>query len=175
MPTAESDITTIEADISEIEADITELSDAIAGLGGAPVAPACFSVHKGGTNQTGIADSTLTQVTFSTEVYDVGSHFASSAWTPPAGKVALAAASFTFGTVSIGNVQLCSIYKNGSEFKSISGPTSSAGAGPAVVIEDIANGTDVYTVYTFLDVDSGTATTTGSPAYCYFMGHWISA
>src|SRR5690349_11333645 len=50
-----------------------------------------FSVHKNGTNQSGVSSGGYTQVTWSTEIYDIGSYFTSSTWTPPAGKVAMTA------------------------------------------------------------------------------------
>src|SRR5579864_6889810 len=41
-----------------------------------PPAAVAFNVNKNGTNQTGIADSTPTVITWPTKQYDVGSHFA---------------------------------------------------------------------------------------------------
>ncbi len=165
----------LQDDVAEIETDITELSDAIAAIGGPPVAPAAFSAHKNGTAQSGIADNTLTQITFGTEVYDVGNHFASHAWTPPSGKVCMSAATILDGN-TIAAASAVAIYKNGSLFK--------LGFNPAVVglyglgqitIDDIANGSDVYTVYAAVQLASGTATARGTSPETYFMGHWISA
>lgn len=49
-----------------------------------------FSVHKNGTNQTGIANNTATDLTWSTESYDSDSDFASNLFTPQvAGKYLL--------------------------------------------------------------------------------------
>ncbi len=85
------------------------------------------------------------------------------------------AACYTGGTTTIGNAQICGIYKNGVELKYTIAPTSANGASTEVVIEDIANGSDAYTVSIYLDVNSGTATVDGRAIVTYFMGHWISA
>ena len=132
---------------------------------------ACFSANKGGTNQTGVADVTFTKVTFGTESYDVGSHFSSSAWTPPAKKVSMVAACYCTGTMASGSqITLC-LYKNGSVF-AVGTWFSGANQGSGLVAaEDNANGTDYYEVYVYVDVTSGTATVDGNSANTYFMGH----
>lgn len=135
----------------------------------------CFSVHKNGTDQTGIADVTFTQVTFGTEIYDVGSYFASNAWTPPAGKVTLNAALLASGTWSAGAQIAIAIYKNGANLKQANWYSAAANAGAAFIgCDDIANGTDAYTVQVYVDVSSGTATISGTSNNTYFCGHWIS-
>jgi hypothetical protein len=159
-------LTTVSTDLTALDGRV----DALEAL------PACFSVHKDGTDQTGVADSTFTLVTWPAEVYDVGGHFASNAWTPPAGKVSLKAACYTYGTTTVGNSLAVSIYKNGSSFKeAVGGANALGGAAPAIACEDIANGTDSYSVYTFIDLDSGTGTVHGAAPNTFFMGHWISA
>ena len=47
-----------------------------------PLQPA-FRVHKNGTKQTNIALNSHVDITFSTEVFDVGSNFASNTFTAP--------------------------------------------------------------------------------------------
>ncbi|WP_315759294.1 MULTISPECIES: hypothetical protein [unclassified Bradyrhizobium] len=135
----------------------------------------CFSAHKNGTDQTGIADSTFTQVTFPTEVYDVGNYFAANAWTPPAGKVHLDAAVFISATVTTGAQIAITLYKNGAGFKQGNWPLSSLLGGGAGFIgcDDIANGADVYTVQVYVDTSSGTATISGNSVLTFFSGHWI--
>ncbi len=164
----------VDSSITTIETDITELSDAISAIGGPPVAPASFSASKSG-DQTGIADATFTQLTFPTEVYDVGSHFASSAWTPPAGKVLLIANCYIYpvgGTAAISSV---SIWKNGNAFKlSLTKGGGDGGTGTSIIAIDVANGSDVYTAYGYQDVSGGSVTVDGT-GYSYFMGHWLSA
>ncbi len=48
-------------------------------------ARACFSAHKTGADQTGIARLTPTKVTFGSEALDVGGHFdtTNARWMPP--------------------------------------------------------------------------------------------
>ncbi len=132
-----------------------------------------FLVNKGGTDQTGVADSTYTQVTFNTEVFDTGSNFASNAWTPPAGKVLIGAAYFAQGSISVGSFTALSIYKNGvnlAQFNNSSGFNIMFGQ---ALLVDTANGTDAYTLYVYLDVASGTATISGISVNTYFYGSWL--
>lgn len=133
-----------------------------------------FSAHKNGTDQTGIADSTFTLVTFGTEVYDVGGHFASNGWTPPAGIVNLTASIRLTGTFVAGATTAVAIYKNG---VALSQHNHHSGVANAAIINitvmDLADGDDVYTVMTFCDVTSGTATLDGSAVHTRFSGTWL--
>lgn len=132
---------------------------------------ASFSAHKNGTDQTGIASATPTQVTFGTEVFDVGGFFASNAWTPPAGKVMITATAVcTTGLTASTNATL-DIYKNGSLFKrfgKLAGATNEVLYMSASIIDD-ANGTDAYTVV-FTGTSAGTLTIAGGASVTYFMG-----
>lgn len=133
-----------------------------------------FSVHKNSVDQTGIATSTWTQITFSTEVYDVGNNFASSAWTPPAGKIHLDAAFGASGTLAAGTTVYFAIYKNGVSFKQSTGAANTVNqCGAVISVDDVANGTDVYTVWCYVTTTSGTVTIFGAPVSTYFMGHMI--
>ncbi|MBR0855674.1 hypothetical protein [Bradyrhizobium liaoningense] len=133
-----------------------------------------FSVHKNGTDQTGIAASTFTGLTFGTEVYDVGNCFASNAWTPTAGKVSMLAALLASGTWSAGALIAVAIYKNGSPLKQANWYAAAANVGAAfIAVEDIANGTDVYDVRVYVVTSSGTASVSGTASNTYFQGHWI--
>lgn len=133
-----------------------------------------FSVTKGGTDQTGIADNTLTDVTWSTEVYDVGSNFTSNAWTPPAGKVTMSCGFYiSSATVPAGNIILVSINKNGSNYRQGTWQTALNSGSALITIDDIANGSDVYKIQVLIDVTSGTATMSGNTALTFWTGHWI--
>jgi hypothetical protein len=135
-----------------------------------------FSVNKNGTDQTGIASATFTQVTFGTELYDVGNFFASNAWTPPAGKVHMSAdISFSGSNIPAASNCAVAIFKNAASFMQVSAnPFTNAGAG-VVSIDDIANGSDAYTVSVFITTGGGTtATVTGNAVQTRFTGHWIS-
>jgi hypothetical protein len=133
-----------------------------------------FSVHKNGTDQTGVGSAAFTQVTFGTELYDIGSYFASNAWAPPAGKVHLCAGVAFSGTISAGANCQIAIFKNGAAHLQIPcNPFTNAG-GASVGIDDVANGSDVYTVFAYVTTSSGTATILGNTAQTRFSGHWIS-
>ena len=134
-----------------------------------------FSAHKAASDQTGVVSGTNTQVTFGTELYDVGSNFASSVWTPPAGKVAMVANLIMDGTIASGNACVIAITKNSTTgiFRRSVGTTITNAAWASIAIEDVANGTDAYGV--LVNVPStGTSTVRGAVSYTYFMGHWIS-
>jgi hypothetical protein len=137
--------------------------------------PPCFSVNKNGSDQTGIADVTPTLVTWSTEVYDIGGFFSSNTWTPPAGKIFLHAALYITGTITAGALGVCYIYKNGSPFKQGPAVAGTNFAPTSVSIEDVAGGSDAYTVFAYIDVSASTGTVNGGTDLSYFMGHWISA
>ena len=135
-----------------------------------------FSVTKGGTDQTGIADATWTEVTWSTEVYDVGNHFASNGWTPSAGKVQLIFSAVLSGTyIGLSSVGAVAFYKNGAILaaKAATAIITSEIILPLLVIDDIANGTDVYKAYVYGDTSVGTNTLVGNNT-AFFMGHQLS-
>lgn len=73
-----------------------------------------FSVTKGGTNQTGIADQTLTLLTWSTERWDVGGYFASNKFTPlVAGKYRAMCQVYINSGVTIGSNVILRFRMNG--------------------------------------------------------------
>lgn len=130
-----------------------------------------FSAHKNGTDQT-VSTTNPTKVTFGTEIYDVGSDFASSRWTPPAGTVLMSAAVALEDNAD--NTKKIIIYKNGSEFKRTL-LREDAGAGTLstfITIMDQANGTDYYEVYCELASDSS-YTISGLATNTFFMGTMI--
>lgn len=134
-----------------------------------------FSAHKNNVDQT-FAAGTTTQVTFGTELYDIGSLYASNAWTPPAGLVSLQAMAYCLGTNAAVNDQIfVGIFKNGTAFRwGNAAVLSHTGSLPSshVSITDNANGTDVYTVWIQYTPASGTPTITiyGAATVTYFMG-----
>ena len=135
-----------------------------------------FHAHKNGTNQTGIVTNTETKVTWSTELFDVGSYFASSKWTPPAGKVFVSATVwFSNSNLVDGSKIYCVLYKNGSAYKygtqDIVG-YGNTGTSSAVTVVDTANGTDYYEVYALAD-GSGNKTVNGATTVTYFQGFLI--
>lgn len=140
------------------------------------VASGAFSVHKNGTDQTGITDAAYNLVTWSTEIYDTANEFASNTWTPAAGRVHMSAQLAVSGTIAAGNTIAVDIFKNGVSFKQglTSVPVANTGF-CAVSCDDDANGTDTYDVRAFIDVTSGTGTVSGTATNTFFMGHHVTA
>lgn len=134
---------------------------------------ASFSVHNNGVAQN-VPNNALTKLTFSTEVYDVGSRFASSAWTPPAGKLITMVGGVAFATVA-NTLTTIAIYKNGAEYKrgaQIAAPNVTTHA-VQVTCQDIPNGTDVYELYAFQN--TGVAqNTNGASNFTFFQGTTVT-
>lgn len=142
---------------------------------GGTLGMASFSAVKAG-NQGGILSATETLITFPTEEWDDGAFFASNAWTPPAGKVALdAGVHFDAANMVDGASVYLTFYKNGAELKR--GTTYRIGAANAVVvigsIIDEADGDDFYEVYAFAS-GAGNKTVLASVG-TFFQGHMLGA
>ncbi len=95
--------------------------------------------------------STLATVVFGTKAFDVGTHFASNAWVPPAGTVLLSASvAATIATGATSASVSMQIVKNAAT--TIAAVTSPDGAGTsfstgaALSAVDQCNGTDSYTI-----------------------------
>lgn len=135
---------------------------------------AYFSAHNNGTAQS-IPNATLTKLTLGTEVYDVGSKFATSTWTPPARLVTMVGA-VSFAGVAGTRIGV-SIFKNGAEFKRgtffIAGVATTT-ISAVVSCQDVANGTDTYELYAFQD-SGAAANTNGAATLTYFQGTTIQA
>lgn len=133
-----------------------------------------FAVNKAASNQTGVADVTYTQVTFGTEAYDIGGFFASHLWTPPAGKIHLNGAAYITGTIAAGNEGRLAIYKNGVILQQTIMFTGVANKMPLFIsLDTVANGTDTFGLYAYVDVTSSTGTVDGTATNTWFNGHWI--
>lgn len=134
----------------------------------------CFFAHKNGTDQTGIVSVTTTQVTFGTELYDVGNYFASNSWTPPAGKINIGAQFQVTGTFGTGAGSQLVLFKNGTTFRYKDTYSSTANVNTLnFITDDICTGSDVYAIYVYQPTSSGTATITGATLLTWFYGHWI--
>lgn len=84
-------------------------------------------------------------------------------------------AGLTFsGTIAAGAVAIVFIYKNGAAYKYNFANSVTGFGGPFVAVGDIANGADVYTVYGYIDVTSGTGTVLGAVETTFFQGSWLS-
>lgn len=137
-------------------------------------AKAAFRATKGGTDQTGVLSATNTLVTFGTEEFDTGTHFASNRWTPPSGLVTLSAGIQASGTISSGARISATIFKNGAAFAQSNSACQANLGATFIGAEDRANGTDFYELYIFIVTSSGNATVLGSAFATYFSGAWLS-
>jgi hypothetical protein len=140
--------------------------------GGTPAAStaATFSAHNNSVAQS-IPDAAFTKLTFSTEDFDTGAHFAADAWTPPAGKPVMLTGVYT-SAVSVAAAQMTvAVYKNGAEFKrGTEIAAQGAGAtGSSVTCIDIPNGTDSYELWAF-QATGAAQNTNGAPSRTYFQG-----
>ena len=131
---------------------------------------------KKSADQTSIADATVTKCTFTTEVVDNGSYYdaANSKWTPPSGPVVIMLGIYQLGTMLAGATVYASIYKNGAQYR-LSAPARAASTSAAVniaVLFDVANGTDYYEAYGYIDTSAGTGTFSNNEA-TYFEGIWL--
>ena len=95
-----------------------------------------FSVHKNGTNQTGVVTATWTKVTWETELFDENNDFdiaTNERFTPTiAGKYVLIGVAGVIAHADQGLLTL-SIYKNGTLLKQSGGRTSGTGSQRASV------------------------------------------
>jgi hypothetical protein len=142
---------------------------------GLPTSVPAFSVHKGFTNQGGQIYAQYNPVTWPTTIYDIGSHFASDAWTPPAGRVSLNATLFMLpeaGTFTTSEA-VAAIFKNGVLFKACVAFGNTAYAGACVAVDDYANGTDAYSIQAYVGAGTSTYYIHGNTALSFFSGHWI--
>lgn len=131
----------------------------------------CFRADKNGVDQTAIGNGA---VTFTHEVFDVGSHYdaTNSRWTPPAGKVRLHARVLLAGPVTDQIPYVLSFTKNGTvAFSSVI--RASGTASQSMDISEIVetNGTDYWGV----NLNSGGAsiTASGPIEYTTFSGEML--
>lgn len=129
-----------------------------------------FSAHNNSVAQS-INPGGFVQKTYNTEVFDIGSYFASSAWTPPAGRTIQINGCVNMAMEADKRLSV-SIYKNGSPYKRGTTTTSTV-AGQFLSADvsciDIPNGTDVYTLWVFHD-NSVATNEPGPPENSYFQG-----
>ncbi|TPN43200.1 hypothetical protein [Mesorhizobium sp. B1-1-7] len=139
-------------------------------------APPRCSVTKS-ADQTGIATATWTKIALNSEAQDIGAYFdavTNNRWTPPKGRIAIAAsARFSAGIGDQGTFA-CAIYKNGAILQ-CGAFLHSSGTGvldPTVTCYDDASGTDYYELFAF-GTTATTLTVQGSAAFTYFKGQWL--
>lgn len=131
-----------------------------------------FRANKNATNQTGIAASTATKITFTTEVFDVGGYYdaANSKWTPPAGKYLLGATVKSDANIVDGTRAFIYIYKNGARVAATNIHISNTGTvGAVVVCLTDADGDDYFEVYWYQE-GTGDKTINGDENFSFFWG-----
>lgn len=132
---------------------------------------ASFSAHKNGSSQV-VGSTSATKITFGTEIYDVGSKFASSTWTPVAGTISIEARVGVSSGLTTGVGMGIFVYKNGAAFKNGTAVYDGlVGGSGNIIVQDQSNGTDTYEVY-FQTGDSG-YTVSGAATSTYFMGTMV--
>ena len=130
-----------------------------------------ISVHKDGTDQTGVVTVTFTKVTWPVESYDTNSDFASDRFTPQvAGKYAVVA---TVRMNAIGDAKSCivAVYKNGVEAHRKEDVMATAGQLPAVPISvhiEMNGSTDYLEIFVRHNQGSD-GTIVGSEISTYWM------
>jgi len=131
-----------------------------------------FNVHKNGTNQTTIADSTWTKVTWSTERFDTAGNFASDKFTPQVpGQYSLSSSvQYTAGVDN--TALLLGLYQNGSLLGYLAltraAGTGSQGHQGSMVVQ--ANGsTDYFEIYVY-QASGGNLDISGAVVSTWFCG-----
>lgn len=134
-----------------------------------------FSVHKGGTAQTGLVSATYTLITFGTKEFDEGNRFASDAWVPPAGLIRLEGRVHFTGTTTAGTgYAIAAIFKNGVLIAQVALPMGTNFGTAHVSCITRANGTDSYSLYGYASASAGTLTVAGDSGNTAFSGAWLA-
>jgi hypothetical protein len=156
--------------------DIASGTLAVARGGNGVAAIPFFSVHKNGTNQTGIVTNTFTKVTWGTEVSDTNSNFASDRFTPTIAGTYLFICNVLWNNTTASGVQLLlGLAKNGADINEtyIITPAANQYELNALVVMNSANGsTDYYEIYV-QHKDSVNRDIFGGSASTFWQGLWI--
>lgn len=158
-----------------LRSDGTDTSFQFLTVADLPVRPS-FSVHKNGTNQTGVVTSTFTKVTWSTAEWDTtsGFDFTNERFIAPAGK-----GRFTWSISLSGSVDqttfFSTLYKNGVRYKD-GGRVQESGTGAVCSIGNAlseSDGTDYYELWVWQDSGVNQAVA-GGAITTYFEWIWES-
>ncbi len=139
-----------------------------------------FSVHKNGTDQTGIAADTDTLITFSTELFDTNNDFASNRLTPTVAGKYLLTGSWRIGNagpaIDDGDPAKVMIFKNGSELHGVTVRGSGPGVRSHVIaaVVDANGSTDYFELYMRHSVAAG-QDVEGDAARTWFTGMRIGS
>src|SRR5580765_5872120 len=127
-----------------------------------------FRAHKNNVQQ-GVTKDVSTKLTFPTEVYDIGGFYnpTTSRWTPPLGIVHIQGMVWFSAGVQ-GTAQI-SIWKNGVTIARAVNTSPSSSDGVLVAVDDVANGTDYYEMFSL--IGGNNAFVNGTPELTFFCGH----
>lgn len=143
---------------------------AAASAAAAGAAKVAFSAHRNNVDQGSIAADTPTKVLLATEVFDQGNFYASSTWTPPAGRYRVSAtAMFTAGVVS-GSQFRAMIYVNGAlSRQNVIVANGTAAQSVSVDAVLVLNGADAVEFWV-QGAGAGAKTVSGAVANTWFEG-----
>ncbi len=132
-----------------------------------------FSVHKNATDQTSVGTA-LEIITWSTELFDTNSDFASNRFTPTVAGKYLLTATIDFHIDADGDALEVSVYKNGAELNTTKGIAAGPGlqAIVIVVIADANGSTDYFEIYAANRTTADTVE--GDRQRTFFMGSRIA-
>ncbi|MGY3605657.1 MULTISPECIES: hypothetical protein [unclassified Bradyrhizobium] len=145
--------------------------------------PPAFYAHKNNVTQP-LFDGIYTKLTFTTARFNIGGYYdtVNSRWTPPAGLVELSAAVWLNAGIDPAPTNVTAkIWKNGQATEVSAGvgwaPAGFAGTGGTFIPRtiDLANGTDYYELFIFVDNTANTniGVADGNPAHTWFCGNVI--
>jgi len=128
------------------------------------------------TTDQAVSGGTTEKVFFPTEDYDRGGYYdpVTSVWTPPAGLVHMDVGLFVAAGATANGSCSAFIFKNGVMLKQGVLYTPTAAAGSQLSVDDVANGTDSYTVYISCSA-AAPVNVYGYPPTTFFSGHVVSA
>lgn len=140
-----------------------------------------WSIYRGGSNQTGIADTTFTRVAYNTALFDTATlcDIVTNVGrcTPnKAGKWRVGSAIYASGTLSAASIAYCAIYKNGTVYKEfLFSPisTSYIGIGCSGLV-DVNGTTDYIEIFIYADVTAGTVSIPLGAVDNWFDGNWVA-
>jgi hypothetical protein len=142
-------------------------------IGGEPVGQTItFSADKGGAGADTLVTPTDVKITFGTENWDIGAAFATSTWTPPAGKYRINACVNVASTNGVDNELLrISLYKNGATHRMVEYHRPGAASTVSLPIDAIvdANGTDTFEIYVAKG-GAGNGATSTAASLNFFQG-----
>lgn len=137
-----------------------------------------FSVHKNGTDQTGLVTLVSTKITWSTEDYDTNNNFASDRFTPTvAGKYVLTGAAVFArgGGLTDGALFAVFLYANGSRVRDTLVRQSSISYNGITWTHIVsANGTSDYFEMYFYHENGSDIYLGGAVTNTYWAGTWAS-